>query len=66
MENNQHSKGERNTSGKEATNFTNEQPGQQLPSNSEMEKMSGPNKPENEHHSESSRPEKENETLGTP
>jgi hypothetical protein len=66
MENNQHSKGERNTSGEEATNFTNEQPGQQLPSDSEMEKMSGANKPENEYHSESSRPEKENETLGTP
>ena len=66
MENNQHSKRERNTSGKEATNFTKEQPRQQLPPDGETENTSGIKKRENEHHSESSRPGKHNETLGTP
>jgi hypothetical protein len=66
MENNQHSKGERNTSGKEATRFTNEQPGQQLPSNRGAEKTNEESINLKEQHSESSMPEKENETLGTP
>ena len=66
MENNQHSKGERNTSGKEATEFTNEQPGQQLPGNRDGEKTSSITETKNQQHSESSMPEKDNETLGTP
>ncbi|RYZ30882.1 MAG: hypothetical protein EOO10_01215 [Chitinophagaceae bacterium] len=66
MENNQHSIGERNTSTNKEDSFRNEQPGQQLPSNGRIEKMNTEPLTQNEQHSESSLPEKDNETLGTP
>ena len=66
MENNQHSFGETNTSKKEEESFSNERPGQQLPSNSEAEKMNKTSDRQNERHSESSLPQNENDTLGTP
>jgi hypothetical protein len=66
MENNQHSFGERNTSNKEQESFNNRQPGQQLPADRGAEKMNKETRKQNEQHSESSLPEKENETLGTP
>lgn len=51
---------------REKTDFANRQPGQQLPAQNkgggaETESPNGP-----EQHSESSRPQGENETLGTP
>jgi hypothetical protein len=66
MENNQHKVGERNTSGEKNDSLNNQQPGQQLPSGRSTDKMNTEDVTLNEQHSESSLPEKENETLGTP
>jgi len=66
MENNQHSNRERNASNSEAeAPFSNEQPGQQLPERN-RDHMDDPTIAGTEQHSESSIPEDENETLGTP
>jgi hypothetical protein len=66
MENNQHSKsGNAAANDREATSFSNSQPGQQLPGDKnrdDFDKASA----NPEEHSESSKPEKDNETLGTP
>ena len=65
MENNQQRGGARITSNAEGTRtFDNEQPGQQLPVN--IDKAGASEAAGNEEHSESSMPEKDNETLGTP
>lgn len=66
MENNQHSTGERNTSTNEDVSFRNEQPGQQIPAGGGSEKADTKPLTQNEQHSESSLPKKDNETLGTP
>ena len=68
MENNQQNRGARNTSTKEeATSFSNQQPGQQLPSKNEAPTNTNQKESRSEErHSESSKPEAENETLGTP
>lgn len=66
MENNQHSVGERNTSKKEQESFNNQQPGQQVSSSGSTETLNKETVTQNEQHSESSLPERENETLGTP
>ena len=66
MENNQHGNRERNTSNSETeAPASNEQPGQQLPERN-RDKLDDPTIAGNEEHSESSMPEEENETLGTP
>lgn len=66
MENNQHSNRERNTSTSETdAPFSNEQPGQQLPERN-RDRLDDPTTAGKEEHSESSMPEEEDETLGTP
>ena len=65
MENNQHSNNE-NAAGKNTeTAFANNQPGQQLPTEN-TGALDSPSAIGKEEHSESSKPENENETLGTP
>ena len=65
MENNQHSNNE-NAAGKQTeTAFANNQPGQQLPTEN-TGRLDNPSSNEKEQHTESSKPENENETLGTP
>ena len=64
MENNQQHNVERNTTQQEPS-FSNSQPGQQLPQNNQSDKTTQETT-NNEQHSESSLPQKENETLGTP
>ena len=71
MENNQHMKSANNTSDADASkNFTNDQPGQRLPPEDEKKQagtsLSNTDVAAAEQHSESSKPEEENETLGTP
>ena len=67
MENNQQRKEERNSSGNnEATSFDNQQPGQQVTTGKEQGRMNETTESSMEQHSESSKPERENETLGTP
>ncbi|HVF81173.1 MAG TPA: hypothetical protein VM884_04545 [Flavisolibacter sp.] len=68
MENNQQQKGERNTSTtNEDNSFVNKQPGQQLPERGELAvKTNASEVQRTEHHSESSMPDAENETVGTP
>jgi hypothetical protein len=71
MENNQHTKSANNTSDADgSTNFTNDQPGQRLPPE-DAKKQANTSLPNTnvsaaEQHSESSNPQQENETLGTP
>jgi hypothetical protein len=66
MEKNQHN----SETGKEQqanSSFPQGQPGQQLPSNGGVDAASHSNAPEKkERHSESSLPQSDNETLGTP
>jgi hypothetical protein len=68
MENNQQRKEEGNSSGsREAGSFTNQQAGQQLPTgNKQHGAAKTATSSDSEQHSESSKPERENETLGTP
>ena len=66
MENNQQSIGERNTSKQKHEVFNNQQPGQQLPDSMRTENRNTNHPTQNEQHSESSMPQNENETLGTP
>ena len=68
MEINQHSSSKNSAAAdSERTTFTNDQPGQQLPNgNSSNNNADQDLTTENEQHSESSKPENDNETLGTP
>jgi oligoendopeptidase F len=67
MENNQQSKKESGTSNNNvAFPFSNQQPGQQLPTENNQNKMDHPSSNNPEQHSESSLPANDNETLGTP
>jgi hypothetical protein len=67
MENSQQYEGERNTSNKGDTSFSNQQPGQQLPTKDKGAVKTNPDEvPDKERHSESSKPDAKNETLGTP
>ena len=68
MENNQQHKSERNTSiNTENNSFDNQQPGQQLPAKNEAATNTDFNEAQSkEHHSESSKPNADDETLGTP
>jgi|GEM_PF-3248621 len=68
MENTQQYEGERNTSNKnDNTSFSNQQPGQQLGARDETPVTTNSNEmPNKERHSESSKPDADNETLGTP
>ena len=50
----------------EATSFSNEQPGQQLPAENKKNVLDNDSSAGNEQHTESSKPESDNETLGTP
>jgi len=66
MEKNQHNK---TTGGNENSenDFTQNQPGQQVPAHAGKEQTDAATVPENEvHHSESSLPQNDSETLGTP
>lgn len=67
MENNQHSKsGNAAADDREATSFSNSQPGQQLPNGTNPKNFEKDSENRQEQHSVSSKPEKDNETLGTP
>jgi len=66
MENNQQSGNQNATSGSQSTSFSNDQPGQQLPTENNRHDLDKPSSESREQHSESSLPEKGNETLGTP
>lgn len=67
MENNQHSTA-KNAAANESSSgrFSNNQPGQQLPAKRNAEALDATTAGEPEKHSETSHPQKENETLGTP
>lgn len=67
MENNQHSSGQ-STASETSSNkeFSNQQPGQQLPAAAQSDSNERTQSATTEQHSESSKPENENETLGTP
>ncbi|MDB5208021.1 MAG: hypothetical protein JWR72_3096 [Flavisolibacter sp.] len=67
MENNQQNKSEINTSINDGDTFSNQQPGQQLPTNGEASISTNSDELlSKEQHSESSMPDGKNETLGTP
>ena len=67
MENNQQRKeGDNSLGNKVTTSFSNQQPGQQVPTDKRREKSDQTVSSRSEQHSESSMPEGENETLGTP
>ena len=67
MENNQHSGGQNAASEPSShKGFSNQQPGQQLPAGTENNRTDDAHPATAEQHSESSKPENENETLGTP
>ena len=69
MENNQHNRNrEQLENSQNIEVFRGGQPGQQLPDNNNPSQVENKNAPDNknERHSESSLPQNENETLGTP
>ena len=67
MENNQHSNGQNASKENSLENpFTNQQPGQQLPTDASNIDAATTQTAGAEQHSESSKPENANETLGTP
>jgi hypothetical protein len=67
MENNQHSSSKNSAAAdSDRKTFTNDQPGQQLPTGNSSNDIDQALTTENEQHSESSKPENDNETLGTP
>ena len=66
MENNQQTDSERNSAGQQQTTDNNIRPGQQLPTGKNSGKAKEERSLTPEQHSESSMPQNENETLGTP
>lgn len=68
MENNQQRQSTNSADKHRNESFSNQQPGQQVPNDSEMknETRFSETSTGNEQHSESSKPDAENETLGTP